>query len=280
MKYNIKQISTLLAALVVAGSMSVIAQTADESAAFEAAKKADKTGTNPMNFTFDARIYNEYRELNTAGDGDQNITTFEFRAPIFDKKWQVRAKVRYASLTADLNDDGTDDVDESGMGDTDLRIMTIPYINMKKRIALAPGMEVSLDTASEDALGSGTTTLAPFMFLGYFNPIGKGSIFVPGYQHFFSVDEEDGRDEVNYGLIDMFLVKTFNANQFWAYIDPQIILDYEQSTEYMLLEIQAGTMLDKYLGTQGHSTYILPSFGLGTDRPYDVSVEAGYKIVW
>jgi hypothetical protein len=280
MNRRIKQISTLLAALVVAGSMSAGAQTADESAALKAAQKKDKTGTNPMNFTFDARIYNEFRWLNTAGDGEQNITTFEFRAPILDGKWQVRAKVRYASLTADLNDDGTDDVDDSGMGDTDLRIMTVPYMNMQKRIALAPGLEVSLDTASEDSLGSGTTTLAPFLFLGYFNPIGKGSIFVPGYQHFISIDEDDGRSDVNYGLIDMFLVKTFNANQFWGYIDPQIILDYENSSEYMLLEIQAGTMLDKYLGTKGHSTYILPSFGVGADRPYDFSVEVGYKIVW
>jgi hypothetical protein len=280
MKSRIKQISTLLAAIMVAGSMSVIAQTADEAAALKAAQKKDKTGTNPMNFTYDARIYNEYRDLNTAGDGDQNITTFEFRAPILDGKFQVRAKLRNVSLNADLDGDGTDDVDDSGMGDTDLRIMTVTGVNMKKRIAFAPGLEVTLDTASEDSLGAGATTFAPFLFGAYFNPLGKGSIFVPGYQHFFSVDEEDGRDQVNYGLIDLFLVKTFNANQFWAYIDPQIILDYEQDMEYMLLEIQVGTMLDKYLGTKGHSTYILPSFGVGDDRPYDVSVEAGYKIVW
>jgi hypothetical protein len=47
--------------------------------------KKDKTGTNPMNFTFDARLYNEYQWLNTAGDGGQNITTFEFRAPFASK---------------------------------------------------------------------------------------------------------------------------------------------------------------------------------------------------
>jgi len=34
--------------------------------------KKDKTGTNPLNFTYDARIYNEYRWLNTVGDGDPN----------------------------------------------------------------------------------------------------------------------------------------------------------------------------------------------------------------
>jgi hypothetical protein len=252
---------------------SASAQTAEESAAFEEAKKADKTGTNPMNFSFDARIYNEFRWLNTPDDGEQNLTTFEFRMPFAGDKWQFRAKVRRAGLDVG-------GINESGFGDTDLRFMTIAYLNMEKRIALAPGIEVILDTASDDALGSGATQLAPFIFGAYFNPLGKGSIFVPGYQHFFSIDVDDGREDVNYGLIDMFLVKTFNDNQFWTYIDPQIILDYEQEEEYMLLELQAGTMLDKYLGTKGHSAYIMPSFGLGTDRPYDFSFELGYKVVW
>ncbi len=30
----------------------------------------------------------------------------------------------------------------------------------------------------------------------------------------------------------------------------------------------------------GYSNYILPSFGIGTDRPYDFSLEAGYKVIW
>ena len=48
----------------------------------------------------------------------------------------------------------------------------------------------------------------------------------------------------------------------------------------MLLELQAGMMTDKYLGTKGHSAYIMPSLGVGVDRPYDWSLEVGYKIVW
>jgi hypothetical protein len=34
-----------------------------------------------MNFTYDARLYDEYRWLNTDGDGGQNLVTAEFRAP-------------------------------------------------------------------------------------------------------------------------------------------------------------------------------------------------------
>jgi hypothetical protein len=198
----------------------------------------------------------------------------EFRAPLGEGTWQFRGKIRSQSL--DINNG----VDESGFGDTDLRFMTVPYINMKKRIGVAPGVEFMLPTATDPSLGSGAWTVAPFVFLGYFNPIGKGSIFVPGYQHFISLDEDPGRDKVHRGLIDMFLVKTFANNQYWAYVDPQIILDYENSKEFMQLELQGGMMLDKLFGSKGHSVWVMPSFGVGADRPYDHSLELGYKYVW
>jgi len=49
------------------------------------------------------------------------------------------------------------------------------------------------------------------------------------------------------------MVKTWGGNQFWGFIDPQILLDYENSKEFMLLEIQAGMMTDKYFGTKGQT---------------------------
>ena len=277
--------STILAGLLIAGwvSTSALAQDEAEAAAKEDVKakfEKDKTGTNPANFTFDARLYNEYQWLNTAGDGGQNITTFEFRAPFADGKWQFRSKLRAVDLKADFNDDGTDDVDDFGFGDIDVRFMTIPYINMQKKLAVALGVEFFLNTASEDSLGAGAWTVAPLVFLPIFNPLGPGSIFVPGYQHKISIDEDDGRSRVNMGLIDFFLVKTFAQNQYWAYIDPQIILDYENSREFMLVELQGGMMLDRFVGSKGHSIWILPSFGVGSDRPYDFSFEVGYKYIW
>jgi hypothetical protein len=275
MKRSYGLLSALLAA-VLSGPVGVYAEEAKTEAQVKEAFKKDKTGTNPMNFTHDLRVYDEYRWLETEGDGSQNLVTTEYRSPFAGGKWQVRAKIRRNDLKADLNDNGFDDVDEGGFGDTDIRLMTIPILNMEKKFAMAVGVEFFLDTASEDALGAGATSVAPFIFLGFFNPIGKGSIFVPGYQHTISVDEAKGREKVHGGLIDMFLVKTWKANKYWGYVDPQIILDYENHTEFMLLEIQAGMMI----GSNGHSIWAMPSFGVGTDRPYNFSLELGWKVVW
>jgi len=269
--------SVLIAALTFAG-IPCQALAADDT---QAAMKADKTGTNPINFTYDARIYNEYQWLNTEGDGDQNITTLEFRAPIMDGKWQFRVRTRYQGIEADLNDDGRDDLDESGWGDTDIRFLTVPYMDMSKKMAIAVGLEIFFDTASDDALGSGATSLGPQVFAVFFKPFGgMFDLISPAYQHKFSVDEDDGRSDVHQGLIDIFFLKTSKDKQRWALIDPQGVLDYENDTEFMLVDVEVGTMLDKYLGTKGHSAYLRPSVGIGTDRPYDGSVEVGYKMIW
>jgi hypothetical protein len=247
----------------------------------KAALKKDKTGTNPVNFTFDARIYNEYLWLNTVGDGNQNVTTFEFRTPFAGGKWQFRVRARYSLINADLNGDGIDDLDDSGFGDTDFRFLTVPYVNMSKKLAFGVGLETFLDTASKDSLGAGAISLGPQVFLALFAPFGiKGTLFVPAYQHKFSVDEADGRSKVRQGLIDLFILAQSKDKQRWALLDPQIILDYEQNIEFMIVDLEVGTMLDKYLGTKGHSTYLRPSIGVGKHRPSDGSIEVGYKIIW
>jgi hypothetical protein len=267
-------LSTVFAVLLIIGLASTGAQAQDEA-------KADKTGTNPINFTHDARIYNEYLFLNTAGDGGQNITTLEYRTPFADGKWQFRVRARYAFIEADLNDDGVDDLDDSGIGDFDFRFLTVPILNMEKKFALAVGLEVFLPTATEDSLGSGAFSIGPQVFAVFFEPFGlKGTLFAPAYQHKFSVDEDEGRSKVHQGLIDIFLLWGSSDKQYWALVDPQIILDYEEDKEFMLIDIEAGTMLDRYLGTKGHSAYVRPSIGIGGYRPTDGSIEFGYKIIW
>ena len=62
--------------------------------------------------------------------------------------------------------------------------------------------------------------------------------------------------------------------------DAQIILDYERNTEFMIVDIELGTMLDPYLNTKGHSAYIRPAFGVGADRSVDAAIEIGYKVIW
>jgi hypothetical protein len=243
--------------------------------------KGDKTGTNPINFTNDIRLYNEFLWLNTEGDGEQNITTFEFRTPFADGKWQFRARARYASIEADINGDGIDELNDNGFGDFDFRFLTVPILEMKKKFALAVGFETFLPTATEDSLGSGALSVGPQVFAVFFAPFGiKGTLVAPAYQHKFSLDEDEGRRDVHQGLIDIFILWISSDRQYWVLGDPQIVLDYEENKEFMITDMEAGIMLDRYLGTKGHSAYLRPSIVVGGDRPTDGSIEVGYKIIW
>jgi hypothetical protein len=246
----------------------------------KAAMKSDKTGTNPINFTHDFRLYNEYQFLNTDSDGYQNISTVEFRAPFNDGKWQLRMRGRYQKI--DIDPDGAfPGLDESGIGDFDFRFLTVPIVKMEKKFALATGFEFFLPTATEDALGSGAFSIGPQVFGVFFAPLGmKGFIFAPAYQHKFSIDEDEGRDEVHQGLIDLYVLWASADKQYWSLFDPQIVLDYENDVEFMIIDLEMGMMIDKFLNTKGHSVYLRPSVGIGTDRPTDGSVEFGYKIIW
>jgi len=236
----------------------------------------DKTGTNPVNFQREVRLYNEYLWLNTAGDGNQNVITTEFRAPIFDGKWQWRIKARYNILSADFNNDGIDDVDESGIGDLDMRFLTVFNLNMAKKEAWAGGLEVFFDTASEDMLGSGTTAFGPQVFYVKFLPTG---LFAPGLQYKFSVEEDAERSDINQVFIDLNYLSMAKDKQSWFFTDPQIVIDIENEVQFGIVDFEFGWMMSKWVNLKGHSFYIRPSVGIGSDRPTDGSIEAGYKIV-
>ena len=253
-----------------------VAQEGEGLAEGAATDKNDKTGTNPVNFQRDVRVYNEYLWLNTAGDGNQNLTTLEFRTPFAGDKWQFRTRIPYNKVTADVNDDGMDDIDDSGLGEVNFRLMTVPVL--KGANAFAVGMDVFLDTASEDSLGAGATSLAPVVFWGHFfkggwGPWKKGGLFAPGLQYKFSIDEDDGRDEVEQIIIDINYLLQAEDGQSWLFVEPQIVFDQKTKEDFAIIDIEFGWMRR----TEGQSWYLRPTFTIGSDRPTDYGIEIGYK---
>ena len=132
------------------------------------------------------------------------------------------------------------------------------------------------DTASEDALGSGTTSLGPQAFYVKFL---KRGLFAPGLQYKFSVDEDSGRSDTDQVLIDLNYLRMAKDKQSWFFTDPQIVIDNENDVEFVIVDFEFGWMMSKWTKLKGHSFYVRPSVGAGGHRPTDGSVEIGYKIV-
>ena len=254
-----------------------------EEAPKEEEAKEDNTGTNPVNFTYDFRIVQEMQQFKDNG-GSQNKSYLEFRAPMgrdianvtgteagalvdMGSTWAVRLRGYYN--TVNFNDAANTTV--SGIGDFDARILTVAHATSK--FVIAPGLEAFFNTSSNDLIGSGSTILAPVVFFGWFNALGKNSIAAPGIQHHFSV----GGNKVNRTVLDLYYVKILSKGKNWLVVNPQPIFDWYNKTQYMVVDIEWGMMIVPKSGISGS---VRPGFGIGKDRPFNYNFEFALRMVW
>jgi hypothetical protein len=250
----------------------------------------DNTGTNPVNFTYDFRLYAEMASL-PQDDGSLITNTIEFRwpfgrdvanlkgestdSPFYDmgKRFGMRFRARYSDLSLDVPGAGTSSV--SGIGDFDARLLYLPFVSPKTIIAL--GLEAFFDTATNDALGSGKTSLGPTVIGVFPGLVGPGSLFAPAYQYVFDVAGSDDRADISRSQIDLYFVWALAAGKNWLIVDPQVIFDHENNKTPALVEAEWGFMIAPKIGVSG---WARPGVGIGSDRLYDWNLEAGLKFVW
>ena len=258
-----------IVALAAIASAPALAQSGNSEA--ELAAKADKSGTNPINFTNDLRAYYEYQDLANGGEG--HVGTLEGRTPVFDGKLQIRVRVPFKALDFDV---GGTNISESGLGDINARLLTVPYLDPKKGLALAVGLEMFFPTAGDDVLGEGKFSLGPQIFGVKFAPFGiKGSLIAPAVQQVFSVAGESDRTDVNRTQFDVFILKQSDDKRKYVLLDPQYIIDWENETEFGIFEAEAGYVLES-----GISFYGRPGIGYGGDKSIDYNIEVGIKYIF
>ena len=229
--------------------------------------KSDNSGTNPVTFTYDFRIWNETQAL--PGDNTFSKLTFEYRFPLLGKTTWV-GRFRGSVPTLNLANGQS----FHGLGDVDARVLHVPLVKQKWAVAL--GLEATFNTATQPALGSGKTTLGPQAFLVFPNPLGiKGLLFAPAYQYVFHIAGDDDAADVSRSQIDLFFVWLAANKKHWVTFNPQIIIDHEGETETLVIETEVGQMM---FGTT--SSYIRPGFHASGDTLFDWNIEFGFKVIW
>ena len=229
------------------------------------AQEKDNSGTNPVNFTNDFRMWMEIDMLQ--GDNSYIKQAFEYRTPLSKT---VAARFRGYKIDLSLGRGST----TTGFGDMDVRVIWVANVNQKG--ALAFGLEATFNTATHPFLGTGKTTLGPQAFKVFFQPFGiKGAILAPAYQYVFDVAGDDDRAAVSRSGIDLFFVWLAANKKHWVTINPTVVLDHENEKEFALFDVEVGQMM---FGPT--SSYIRPGIGIGTDRPYNWNIEFGFKVIW
>jgi hypothetical protein len=258
--------------------------------ALPAQAQEDNTGTNPVNFTYDFRLYTEMVDL-PIDDSSLITNTFEIRWPFgrdvanlkgvgagspyhdMGRRLAMRFRARYSNLSVTVPGSGSSSL--SGIGDMDLRLLYLPYIGNKTILAI--GLEGFFDTATNDALGSGKNSLGPTVIGVFPGLLGRGSLFAPAYQYVFDVGGSSDRADISRSQLDFYFVWALAGGKNWVIVDPQVIFDHENDTIPGLTEVEWGFMIAPKVGASG---WVRPGIGIGSDRLYDWNLEVGAKFVW
>ncbi len=93
----------------------------------------------------------------------------------------------------------------------------------------------------------------------------------------FDVAGDSSRPDISRSQIDLYFVWMLANGKNWLIVDPQVVLDHENSKELGTIEAEWGFMIAP---SAGASAYLRPGIGIGADKPYSWNIEVGLKFVW
>lgn len=247
----------------------------------------DKSGTNPLVLTYSAGVTYEYYDLPVDGINN-HIAKFRFAVP-FGKgnQFDIRLPITATNTSIGFLTGGSDGPvgippigispgdTKGGLGDLTLRFTRILFVSPKRKIGAAAQLELGFDTATRAVLGTGKNTIAPSFTLVSF-PL-KKTIFAPTYKQVNSYSGKDFRAGINQGVVDLYLVRSFNKGRNNITLDPQIIFDYKNKRIASALETNFGFVLSQEKGL----VYTIGfGFPIGGNRPYDFKFKTGFAKNW
>ena len=246
----------------------------------------DNTGTNPVNFSYDYRLYMEMADL-PIDDSSLITNTIEFRWPLgrdvanlkgvgagspyhdMGSRFAMRLRARHSNLSVEIPD--TDPYSVSGIGDLDARLLYLPYVGNKT--VLAVGLEGFFNTATSDALGSGKTSLGPTVIVVFPGLLGRGSLFAPAYQYVFDVGGSDDRADIGRSQLDLYFV--------WTLAGGKGVIMLKTFSKVLFPGMRMGwivaeePVIDKIILLNHAQSFDSDEISLGELRGVDIIVEAG-----
>lgn len=240
----------------------------DEEKVVDPHSDEDDSGTNPTNLQRAAKVFNRYLAFDAGGrDAHLNELSVRYLEPFADGAMALGLTVPLAS--AELGGRS-----ESGLGDVSLSYNWVAHDGALDGVIV--GLEAVFDTASDELIGRGKTLLAPSaLFEAYLYP---WFIVTVAYRHGLSVGGDDERPDIREGRLAFSAIYTSPGKTRWVILSPTAVFDYENEVEFAVIEVEGGLLLAP-VGEGALGVYLRPGVGVGEDRAFDWSVEAGVQVV-
>jgi hypothetical protein len=221
---------------------------------------ADRTGTNPADFRDTLDLWNDFRSV---GDGlffDE--VTWQYGKAFAGNRMRVRAQLplQLANITGRT---------EAGFGDVVAGWESLPVV--RGRVAWLAGIDMGFDTATNLALTTSHTVLAPSTRLAF--ALRRNTVLSVGYTHLVSLNSVEDVSDINEGAFETSIVHRFGDGT-WIRAVPAIVLDHERRETWGRLDGEWGRIL-----SGGASTWVRAGGVFGAPAPYKWSVAIGFRFV-
>jgi hypothetical protein len=160
---------------------------------------------------------------------------------------------------------------ELALGDLGLCWSWIPWIRSSRGVVV--GVDTTWSTATNDALGDGRHTLAPFVQMVFLPS--PTTVVAARYAQRESLGGDSRRLDISQGTATLYLA-WLPAAAMWIIAEAQLIVDYESDDTSGRVDVEWGRVLFGGVGT-----YVRPGFGIGSARarPFDWKLEVGFRVI-
>jgi len=244
-------------ALSLALAASLAAHAADDTA-------KDTSGTNPTLLLRSVNLSNEYSELQS-GHYLNNLS-LKYTEPFMDGKMSLKLNV--PALWTDAGPGA------SGFGDISLKWTWVASV--AKTDGWVINAELFAPTGDDFFTGDQWVAAPGITYVRFLSP---EIIVAPAYVHSLGFAGNERAADVNAGTVDLYVVYRPQGKLWWLTADLTASINYENTNQTpMSFELSYGRKLGK-LGGSTVNGFLRPGIGIGEDRPYDWSIQAGISII-
>jgi hypothetical protein len=224
------------------------------------AELADKTGTNPANLQTIVELSNRFESVDDQLFVDQVTWRYGHALAHRHMRARVDLPLTFGNLTGRT---------EAGFGDVGLGWEWLAAV--RGRVGLLTGVDLTVDSSSNDALAIGHHTVAPAVGI----VIVRRDVLVVSarYDQRFSLNSVAGWPDVNKGTLEGAVVRRFSEGS-WLRAVTSLDMDIEQNETWGALRGEWGRLL-----SGGFSTWVRVGAGLGTSKPSNWTLELGFRVV-
>jgi len=222
----------------------------------------DKTGTNPLNIQTTVVVVNDFRSLPDALFS--NTSRYRYVMPLARRRMS-------AWLDLPILASNVTGRTEAAFGDLGVRWSWIPWIQRSRGVLV--GVDTAWRTATNEALGDGRHTLAPFVQMVFLPS--PATVTGASYMQRQSVGGDSQRLDISEGVATFYLAWLPTA-AMWTIAEPQMVVDYENDDTSGRIDVELGRVLFGGVGT-----YVRPGLGIGSRsaRPFDWKLEIGFRVI-